>query len=272
MKELIFIKLGGSVITDKRGRFAARGKTILRLAREIKKAKGKRRNTFFIVGHGSGSFAHIPAAKYKTKEGVVGRESIIGASLTEDAARRLNMIVVNNFLKEKLPVFSFSPASFLISDTKVSGKLYIDPIIQALKIGLMPVVYGDVVMDEKTGFTIFSTEKVFSRLISVLRKNYKIRQIYCSDVDGVYDDKGKVIPLISGKNFDSVEKLILKAKGVDVTGGMLHKIESALLVLKKYKVSTIILNGTRVGNLERALRGKKVVGTRVCGQTSNSSD
>ena len=134
MKELILIKLGGSIITDKKKEFTARGRNIIRLAREIREARVRLgKETFFIIGHGSGSFAHTPAARYKTKEGIINRESVFGMSVVEDAARRLNMIVVNNFLKEKLPVFSFSPASFLISDTKGNSKSYLDAITKALE-------------------------------------------------------------------------------------------------------------------------------------------
>lgn len=263
MKELILIKLGGSVITDKKRKFTAHGKTILRIAREIKKARKIINKTHFIIGHGSGSFGHTPAAKYKTKDGIINKDSVYGMALTEDAARRLNMIVVNNFLREKLPVFSFSPASFLVSDAEINRESYLDPIKNALLTGAIPVVYGDVIMDTKIGCTIFSTEKVFSILAKELGRWYKIRAIYCTDVDGVYDKNGKTIPVISGKNFDLVKKSILGAKGVDVTGGMLHKVEESLAILKKYDISTLIINGAKPGNLEKAIRNREVLGTKI---------
>ncbi len=264
MKSLFLIKLGGSVITDKKREFSARGKNILRLAREIKKAKGKLgKNAFFIIGHGGGSFAHTPAARYKTKEGIVNRESIMGAAFTEDAARRLNMIVVNNFLKEKLPVFSFSPASFLFNDPKVSKKSYFDPIIKALEIGLMPITYGDVIMDSKFGFTIFSTEKILFLVAARLKKDYEISQFYVTGTSGVYDENGNTISVISDKNFNRLKTSITGAKTVDVTGGMIHKVESAVYMSKKHKIKTVILNGLKEGQLYKALTGKKTISTRV---------
>jgi len=262
MKNLILIKLGGSVITDKAKRFSAREKTISALAREIKAAR-KKFSGKIIVGHGAGSFAHIPAHKYQTKKGLVNKNSLFGASVTEDAARQLNTIVIKNFLKEKLPVFPFSPASFLTSDIKGNSKFYLDAVKKALEIDLIPVVYGDVVMDEKTGFTIFSTEKVLSVLAKELRSSYKIRIIYVTDVDGVYDENKKTILVITGKNFTALKKSVLGAKGVDVTGGMVHKVEESLALAVKYKVPTLIINGNKKGNLKKAIAGKKVVGTRI---------
>lgn len=266
MNELILIKLGGSVITEKAKEFTARERDISRLAFEIKmslkKYKGK-----IILGHGAGSFAHIPAAKYKTigglynmglKDTVGYRNSLFGTSVVEDAARRLNAIVISKFLAKKLPAFPFSPASFIYSDTKNCVTSYFDPLIEALKVGVIPVVYGDVIMDRKLGCTIFSTEKILSLLAKKLRKKYKIRMIYCTDVDGVYNDMGKVIPKITGKNLKSIKSAILGAKGVDVTGGMLHKVQESLAIAEKYDIDTYIVNGLKKDVLYKSILGTKM--------------
>jgi isopentenyl phosphate kinase len=262
MKNLILIKLGGSVITDKSKEFTPKEINILRLAKEIKHAQ-KQSSDKIVVGHGSGSFAHTPAFRYQTKQGMVRKDSVIGASVVEDAAKKLNMIVVKNFLSQGVPAFSFSPASFLISDVQVYSKSYLDPIRNALGIGILPVVYGDVVMDKKQGFTIFSTEKVLTVLAKEFSKEYKIRMIYVTNVDGVYDNEGKTIPVVTNKNFDQLKSSILGAKGIDVTGGMLHKVEEALLLAKKYKIETLIINGEGSGNLQKAILGKKLIHTRI---------
>lgn len=62
MKKLLLIKLGGSLITDKSRDYTARPQIISRLAREIKFAR-KTFDSDIIIAHGSGSFAHTPAAK-----------------------------------------------------------------------------------------------------------------------------------------------------------------------------------------------------------------
>jgi isopentenyl phosphate kinase len=255
VEELILIKLGGSVITDKSREYVARGENVSRLAGEIKEASGKFAGKF-ILGHGAGSFAHVPAAKYQTKKGLVNRDSLFGMSVTEEAARWLNSIVIKKFISEKLPVFSFSPASFLISDRVVGSKSYLDPIKNALSIGVIPVVYGDVIMDTKTGFTIFSTETILSIIAQELLKDYKIRMIYCTDVDGVYDVNKKTIAKITPSNFEKAKKAILGASTVDVTGGMLHKVEESLKLAKETGIETLIINGTRAGELTKAILGE----------------
>jgi isopentenyl phosphate kinase len=262
MKNLILIKLGGSVITDKSKEYTPKEINILRLAKEIRSAQ-KQFSGKIVVGHGSGSFAHTPASRYQTKQGIIRRDSLIGAATVEDAARKLNMIVVKNFLSQGIPAFSFSPASFLISDAQVYSKSYLDPIRKALGVGILPVVYGDVVIDQKLGFTIFSTEKVLAVFAKEFSKEYKIRMIYVTNVDGVYDNEGKTIPVVTNKNFDQLKSSILGAKGIDVTGGMLHKVEEALVLAKKHKIQTTIINGEKSENLKKAILGQSITSTII---------
>jgi isopentenyl phosphate kinase len=184
-------------------------------------------------------------------------------SVTEEAARMLNMILVKEFISQRLPVFTFSPSSFIISDAQVGGKSYFDPVRKALQIGIIPVVYGDVILDRKIGCTIFSTEKILSILAKELLKDYKVRIIYCTNVDGVYDANGETIKEIYSKNFKNVKKSILGAGTTDVTGGMLHKVEQSLELATKTGIETLIINGEVEGELKRAILRKKVKGTQI---------
>ncbi len=54
------------------------------------------------------------------------------------------------------------------------------------------------------------------------------------------------------------------AAGTDVTGGMLHRVETALALAAR-GIPSLIANGTTPGLLAAALRGEPVVGTEVGG-------
>ena len=263
MEELILIKLGGSVITDKTKSFKANEKVIGRLGREIVSGQNKYKGKI-IIGHGSGSFGHTLGYKYKTQEGIISEKSVRGAVLVEDAALKLNRIVVKNLLKVGLPVFSLSPASFVKAKNKKLMNVNADSIVKALNINMVPLVYGDIVFDSTLGFTIFSTEIVFEALITKLYKSYKILKIiHASGTNGVYGEGNNVIPLITTKTFKRFKKLIFGATSQDVTGGMLHKVVKSLQLAKKIRIETVILNGNISGELTKAILGMKVNGTLI---------
>lgn len=262
MEELILVKLGGSLITDKTKPFTPKEAVIRRLGREIKEAlrsfPGK-----IIIGHGSGSFGHTVAAKYKTQEGLINKKSIEGLALVADAAIQINRIVIKNLLKVGLPVFSFAPASFLTATDQRLNKAFLKPILELLKQGLIPVIYGDVILDSQKGCCIFSAEKILNIFAKNLKKEFNVlRIIHCGDTDGVYDDNRKTIPVITQNSFREFQKAIGAAGTTDVTGGMLHKVSESLKIAR-LGTSSFIMNGKKPGNLKKTILGRKVEGTLV---------
>jgi len=263
MKKLVLIKLGGSLITDKNKPYTPRLKIISRLAKEIKGAylKGFK----MVISHGSGSFGHTSAAKYGTADGIFKKEDVYGLAVVQQDAIAINRIVNKIFLEEGLPVLSFVPSSFTIASNKKLAEIFAQPIIEALKIDVLPLVFGDIILDVKRGCCIFSGEKTLDNLIGPLKKTgFKIQKvIQCGDTEGVYDKNGKTIPKITPRSFQRFKKTIGQSGSTDVTGGMIHKIEESLKMAKK-GVFTQIIDGTKKGNLTRAIledwtRGTKIV-------------
>jgi isopentenyl phosphate kinase len=70
MRELVLLKLGGSLITDKTRPYTPRLDKLADLATEIAQALRTHPHLLLILGHGSGSFGHTAAKKYGTKDGL----------------------------------------------------------------------------------------------------------------------------------------------------------------------------------------------------------
>jgi len=255
--DLLIIKLGGSVITDKKKPFTARTGLIDRLGREIKSSLKSYKGDLIIV-HGSGSFGHTLASKYQTHKGIINKNSLIGFSKVADTAIAINRIVVGIFLRLGLRVVSFAPLSFIVSKNTEGEVVFIDSIGKALELGFTPVIYGDVVFDKsKRGFCIFSGEMVISTLLRQISGKYKsMRVIYCTDTDGVYGKDGKTLEKLDEKSFKRVSADIKGSEKGDVTGGMLHKVKESLDVAKKFGVEIKILNGMKNEKLKRAIQNK----------------
>lgn len=267
--ELVAVKLGGSLVTDKRGEAAARTEVIERLAVEIAAARPRLEaaGTGVLLGHGSGSFGHVAAARYGLGEGlVVDGESgdPAGVSVTQDQAARLHRLVVCALLRSGERPYSVLPSSAFVADRGRVVRGFLEPILNALALGLLPVTYGDVVADRTLGASICSTEAALGFLVLRLRRRgFAVRRLlWLGETDGIYDRDGKTIPTIDRKSFRAALRSIDAPAGTDVTGGMLLRVRTAYELARR-GIESWILNGTRPGQLTAGLLGDDVVATRV---------
>ena len=256
--QLVVLKLGGSVITDK-----ATPKTISahlpRIASEIKKAEIKK----LVIVHGGGSFGHYVAKKYGTQNGIESTrllsDQLLGFANTQEAMEELNNLVLHQLLEAGIPAFPLQLSSFVVLE---GGSIKAFPTItirKVLKLGLVPVVYGVPALDTKKGFSILSGDEI----LHFLAKKLKAKKVLlASDVDGVMTadpkkEKARLIKTVTSETF----KKIKFSQASDVTGGMLRKVQE-LLRLSSFGIESEIINATVPGNLLRALRGEKI-GTTI---------
>ena len=264
MSELVFIKLGGSAITNKKVKEQENMDVIKQLASEIHAARQKS-DVRLLIGNGGGSYPHEPAKEYGLKNGMTGSESVKGVALTQDAAARLNRIVVKELLAAGENALSISASSCCVTqgkggDTSVRA-WFVEPIEEMLEKGLVPAAYGDVCMDVDKGCGILSTERIFRFLTPILKPSRLIivsKHLVCKGHPDK-DPSAEAIPLITPDNFEEI-KGYLEAED-DATGGMLHKVEELLEMAAEGCESIII--SPEPGNLERAILGEDTGGTRI---------
>lgn len=262
--ELIFLKLGGSLITQKDKPFTENTKIIERVAHEIHEAR-KEKVFQLLLGNGGGSYPHVPAKKYKTAEGIINKNSLKGIAEVQDAASRLNRIVVRALLDAGENAISIQPSSVCLTMDSRIVDFYSKPLEIFLKKDIIPVVYGDVGLDRKQGCAIISTEELFVFLAKKLKPK---RAISAGIVDGVFTAdpfknlRAQLIPEINSKNYSKIKKLLSGSAGIDVTGGMLHKVER-YLELASIGVESYIINATVKNRLKKTLLGRNVMGTVI---------
>lgn len=268
MKNVIFIKLGGSVITNKDIPLSLRSDVLKRLVQEIARAREELekqgKQTLFVVGHGQGSFAHAPAMKYQTMQGFINDESRMGMAIVQDTAAQLNRIVVHEFIQAGIPAVSVCPSNSLVTDHRKAKAWFSDIFEEYLKHGMFPITGGDVIVDTSQGCTIWSTEEVLSFFASVfLDHGWNVEGMYhIVEVDGVYDLQKKVVPHITKEVWTELRHAITATKGFDVTGGMALKVQESLDLAEK-GVPSRILSGLKKDNVFLCLCGEKWEGTEI---------
>jgi isopentenyl phosphate kinase len=248
---MIFLKLGGSLITDKTGVEVVHSDVLARLAAEIAKARAAKPDLQLLLGHGSGSFGHVAAAKYGTRSGVQTAEQWHGFAEVSSAASRLSKIVTDALLAVDVPAISFQPSASAVCEDGHITQLATATIHHAFKHNLIPVIHGDVAFDIQGGGTIISTEEVMMTLAGDIRPSWLLLG---GITTGVYDAQQQVIPMITRANFAEVETALGGSHGTDVTGGMSSKVMGMLdLVDRQPNLSIRIFSGLETGLLETLL-------------------
>lgn len=263
-KNIVLIKLGGSVITDKEKSMQLRADILSRLVQEIARARAKNPEQLYIVAHGQGSFAHFPAAKYGTMQGFRDDESRLGMAITLDVVTQLNRIVVKAFIDAGIPAVSVLQSNSIVTHARKVESSYIGVLEEYLQQGLLPITTGDVLVDSAQGCTIWSAEEGLTFFAEELMKHgWKIEKIaHVVEVDGFYDTQKKVVPEISNANWPELKKALTATKGIDVTGGMGLKVEESLSIAQQ-GVPSFIISGLKKDNLYNLLIGKSWLGTRI---------
>jgi len=263
-RPIVLLKLGGSLITDKTRPGVARHATIRRLAQELASAAKQSRGPRLVVGHGSGSFGHAAAAGGGLTRGADARRRLDAISHTQHRAAELHRLLVAALLNAGARPFSFAASSFLRSTNGRVGRPFVEPIFEALDLGLLPVVYGDVVLDRARGAVIVSTEQLFLLLAKeAARRRFPVaRAVWLGETDGVHDDAGERLARLSAAAAFRAARRVNGASGVDVTGGMALRLRAAG-ALAKADIASLIVDGRRAGAIAAAIAGRASGGTRV---------
>lgn len=258
---MIFLKLGGSLITDKTRGEVARMDVISRLATEIATAKEMNPDLKILLGHGSGSFGHPVADQFETQKGASSPEEWSGFTQVWYVANKLNRIVIDAFRSVDLPALSLPPSASTVSSNGEIVHMSVEPIQRSLGAGLLPVIQGDVAFDRIRGSTILSTEMVFRYLAPHLDPDLVLLAGIELGVYKTYPPVGEILSLVTDKDVTSLN--LGPSTATDVTGGMSNKVLEALSISKASPGSSVrIFSGEEPDTLLAALQGSPI-GTRI---------
>jgi len=276
MKELVFLKLGGSLITDKTMPYTPLLDVMDDLAGQIANTLHSQPDLRLLIGHGAGSFGHVAASEYKTRDGYPPPSPLIhrGRDQTEEnywkgfaevwyQASSLNHYVMDALHKAGVQAIALPPSSSVIASDGRVAVWETTPISMALAAGIVPVVFGDVVFDEVRGGTILSTENLFAFLVKAFDPE---RILLAGLEDAVWEDfptRTRKLKRITPQIFEGIKHSVGKSAAADVTGGMEAKVKEMLELAQDTPGLRIqIFSGTKAENISRALRGE-MLGTEI---------
>lgn len=243
----VVVKLGGAAVTEKGEEERLASGRLAGAAAAVASAyeAWRRRGAGVVVVHGAGSFGHQHARRSGVARG--------SACLAEDAAVRLGVVatrravvklsglVVDALVDAGVPAVAVSP----LGGWKTSGAHVacenVDCVRGLLAAGLVPVLHGDVVLDDRQGVAVLSGDTIVARLAQELGPS---RSVFLTDVDGIFDRPpseagAKLLPEIAvaaasgewaavpGRDDGAAEAPRFESADHDVTGGIATKVAEA---------------------------------------------
>lgn len=259
MAECIFLKLGGSLITNKDQAHTALIEEIDAIAAQIKHFRQDYPEVRLLIGHGSGSFGHVAAKKYGTRKGVRTAAEWQGFLEVWREAHALDEIVVERFSRLGLPVLSFPFSAGALARQGQVQSWTTRPIQMALDNGLLPIIFGDVAFDEVLGGTILSTEEQMKHLVPALTPT---RILLAGLEEGVWQDFPactRLIKTITTATYPQVSQHVFGSSSTDVTGGMASKVAEMMTLVVEYPhLEVNIFSGKQPEAIYKALAGESI--------------
>ena len=222
------LKLGGSVVTQKTQSETVDDGALATAARVVGESLGVTTEDpaaspggeSLVVVHGGGSFGHPAAAAHgiSASEGTRDAAALVAV---HRAMGRLNSRVVSELHAAGVPALPVRPLS-LVRQTGDGLDCPADPVDTMLAEGFIPVLHGDIAVDEEHGGTVVSGDALVVALAETLDAD---RLGVCSTVPGVLDD-GEVVPEI--RRYNTVADVLGGSDATDVTGGMAGKVRALL--------------------------------------------
>jgi isopentenyl phosphate kinase len=266
MTEITFLKLGGSLITEKTRRYAPRPEKLRELAREIHAALSDGPGLRLVLGHGSGSFGHFAVREHldpgRFPPSTGGRPRSDSAYWKGFAevwyrASQLNRHVIDALHEAGVAAVSLAPSA---AATTSGGKIVewdTAAVRAAMGSGIVPVVFGDIVFDDILGGKVLSTEVLMWHLAHQLQP----RRILLAGLEAAvwadYPSRQMPVARITPMTFAPLVEKIGGSHGPDVTGGMRSKVEEMLDLVKAVPGLMVqIFSGESPGSVRRALAGE----------------
>lgn len=255
---MLLVKLGGSVLTQKSRLRTPRPVAIRRLATELASIREP-----VLVVHGAGSYGHILASRHRLNDGGSTPAKRSAAARVQADVRELDRLVVDALNRAGLAAVSIPPSAVLTLDDGHVSTMDLTPFLEFSSMGFTPVTFGDVVRDLKRSFSVCSGDLLMLELARAFRPD---RAIFAADVDGLFtaDPKrrknARLLETVGTKELSTIE--FSSTARTDVTGSIEGKVRR-MFEIADHVGECMIVNGNVKNRVRDALRGRRVVGTRI---------
>jgi isopentenyl phosphate kinase len=267
-EEILVLKLGGSLLTDKSMPYKVKEEIVDRVAAEIKECIDLGLIQSLVIVHGVGSFGHPPVLKYNLHRGFKDKEQLISMSKTQKIVNELRKTIATKFLDKGIPINLMHASSMVVGNKMVIVEYTFESLKGFLSLGMVPLIGGDMMYDNSMGFSVCSGDQIAVVLSRVLNAKHLM---FATDVAGVYNQdpkSGKNAQLLKELNINDLDQFLKKLnesnKG-DASGKMRGKLSSLVSNINQIKegLEIAIFSMNEKDTLKKYLKGEEVKLTKV---------
>ncbi len=243
------VKLGGAAITNKDRPFSLDVAKLEALGKALFEAMCRKCIDSLVVVHGGGSYGHTVVHEHG------GLRSLDAFIQTIQVMREMNQKVVEILMLCGLKAVGLDTHAIAMFINR-RLMLNLDIVSEALRRGLVPVLYGDAVFANGNEFAVASGDDLAWEIACKLRAR---RLVFVTSVPGVYV-RGRIVDTLSlSRDLASIDRLSESA--IDVTGGMATKLAKGLGRVSS--IGSVYVIGFDPRILLEALCSRPSIGTRV---------
>ena len=267
-EDIVILKLGGSLLTDKSTPYKLREKVLKAVAVEIKECIELELIKSLVIVHGVGSFGHPPVLKYNLHKGFRNKDQLISMSKTQQIVNEFRKTIATTFLEEGIPINLMHASSMVVGDKMVITDYTFNSLKGFLSLGMVPLIGGDMMYDTSMGFSVCSGDQIAVVLSRVLHAK---QLLFATDVPGVFskDPKsGEHAHLLREININEIEQLLSapnETTKTDASGKMRGKLLSLASIKDQIQegLEVVILSMNKKGVLKNYLKGQESKLTKI---------
>lgn len=264
---LAVLKLGGALVTDKAQPFTLRPAVLQQAANEIKACLDAGLLEQLLLVHGVGSFGHPPVVQYRLHKGLQSPEQLIHLTYTQNCVLGLRQRIAEACHQAGLAVATILPSSCVTADGFVATTHFYDAIAGFLRLGMIPLLGGDVLADRQVGFAVYGGDNL---AVDLARHFGAARLIFATAVDGIYDQDpvqyptAQRLPQVSLGGLATSPAQLDRQQQRDASGAMAGKLDALQPAVDAMKAGlrVDVLSMLQPGHL-RALLSGQAVGTQL---------
>jgi isopentenyl phosphate kinase len=271
MKNILIIKIGGSIITDKSSHELIVHRALLHnIAKELHRYLLKKPRTELIIIHGAGGPGHHIAHQYDLANGTLHDPVKIRAVCdTRLVNQKLNTEICEILLQNDIPVIPAHTGTLITQENKEIVSCNLSIIRSILDSNCVPVLYGEMVHDATLEYSVCSGDTS----AAYLAQHLPVEKIFfATDVDGIFDrdpHKFSDAQLISSISlheiYNDASLSIERSHNTDVTGGLRGKLTAFRSFIDRSHTlrEIVIFNGTDPKKYHAVLTGATTISTRI---------